>query len=617
MADSSFEFDRIKRNVQKMMSMSAPEADIDGYLATQRLSPDEFKSIVSGQAKLGDVRMTQKSQASIGQAKTAGANPNLATFSQGALQGYGDEMIGAVEAAKSGFQPGVYTQNRDLARQWLDAAQAESTSGTKLAGNLTTGIPAALLTGGRTLLGAAGSGAGLGGLSAYGETAGNDMQAVQDVALGSAFGAAGGAAGYGLGKAIERLTSRGMAVDTIMAALRGSPDDLIREARQAGMSPAELDDVLKDVVRGQAAKNSNVATELVPGVQQRLARANAQTLDDVSRLVSPENSARLIADLQKQGQAIGAAGYQGGAYLNPARVGLVPELAQNPAMADAIKAAEKLASVQGRPFSTADMGIQDLDAIQRALNTYARSMFNSTPENTLLGPEFSGLADDVNRMAVSMAPELGETQAKYAGIKAAQEAVDLGKKALDPAKEFVEVAEEFAGLSPDAQAAYRAGLATRLRTILQHKAPTADSGKAFRATDVIEKLKAVGFPEDAIDEIIKRSAAPRGVLDALQGGSDTARKLAAAKASESSLSKVTPFDLVAGATVHPATVFTLPMLRGAGAAQERRVSEMVLRALTDPTLRQFSSLFASAPQQFTPALSAAGANAGTYGYSPF
>src|SRR5687767_9518107 len=117
------DFEKIRRNVQKMVAAQAPEADIDGYLATERLSPDEFKRVATGKAKLGDIRMTQRSAAAMQppvQPPMSRFDAGTAAFAQGALFDYGDEMIGGIEALKSGFEPGVYTKNRDEARQFIE-----------------------------------------------------------------------------------------------------------------------------------------------------------------------------------------------------------------------------------------------------------------------------------------------------------------------------------------------------------------------------------------------------------------------------------------------------------------------------------------------------------------
>jgi hypothetical protein len=72
MADTPEDFEKIRRNVSKMVSMSAPEADIDAYLQTERLTADEFKTVATGKAKLGDIRMTQQSQGQIARAQSVG-----------------------------------------------------------------------------------------------------------------------------------------------------------------------------------------------------------------------------------------------------------------------------------------------------------------------------------------------------------------------------------------------------------------------------------------------------------------------------------------------------------------------------------------------------------------
>jgi hypothetical protein len=66
------DFEKIRRNVAKMLAQSAPEADVDAYLQSERLSPNEFKMVATGQAKLGDIRMTQQSQGQIARTLSAG-----------------------------------------------------------------------------------------------------------------------------------------------------------------------------------------------------------------------------------------------------------------------------------------------------------------------------------------------------------------------------------------------------------------------------------------------------------------------------------------------------------------------------------------------------------------
>lgn len=545
----------------------------------------------------GHEAMTAKSLAAIEQAKAAGESPRLASFLQGTLQNYGDEMIGGIEAARSGFAPGTYTESRDKARAWLDAAQAER-PGYGIGGGLATGIPAAVLTGGTSLPAVIGSGAGFGAVSSYGATKGNDLQAIKDVSIGTGLGATGGLAGFGLGKLLEKFLTRGLAVETIKKAMDGKPGELLVKIRQLGGSAAEADDVLREVLRGQAAKNPTAAVSAVPAAQQRLASVNAEVQQKVSDIISPDNARLLIDRLKKQAQDF-ASGKYGAAYATEGRVGLVKELAENPGLKPAIDAASDLAAMEGRTFDVTSLSVKDLDAMQRALRGEVDKLFKEGGTQTIFGPVKSELRDTVNDLAKAMSQDFAEVQAKYAQNAAQREAVKLGQQALNPSKEFVEVAEEFAKLSPLEQEAYRAGVATRARTILQSKVPTANAANALRPEAIIEKLKAVGFPEDQLNALIQKGTAARGVLDALQGGSDTARKLAAAAASESPLTKVKANDLAAAALVHPSTLFMLPLLRAAGAAQERKAADVIIRALTEQGGKKLEGLLRWAPQRAT------------------
>lgn len=624
MADTTPDIDKIKRNIKKMLDQSAPESDIDAYLQQEGVTPEMLRAPQAAPAAPISSKPTPDTSA-----ETSGP---LGTFmnamGQGALLNFGDEIGGAtmgyLPAKLAGKDDKTAAREYDKARglyllQDLNeqAKNPKSAIAGNIAGQVGTGAAATLATGGTSLPAVLGIGALQGGVSALGGSEAGSVEGMaKDTMKGAAWGAGGALVGYAGGKLLEKLLNRGIAYATIQKAVDGNTDDLIREMSAKGISAAEADDVLKEVLRGQAARNPTAATAAIPAAQQRMADVGAQTIDDVNRLISPDNAAQYIAQLQQQARNVAGPGYEA-AYANPARVGLVPEIANNPAMADALKAAEKLAAAQGRPFNPADLGVQDLDALQRALATSSKRMFESTPENTLLGPVYDDLSSGINKMAGNMSPELAQTQAQYAAIKSAEEAVDLGKKALDPSKEFVQIADEFANLSPEAQKGYLAGMATRLRTMLQQKSSTSNPATAFNKEAVIEKLKAVGFPEDQIDAIIKRGSAARGVLDALIGGSDTAKKLAANEASKSALSRFAERasgDItMAGITGQPGLLAMIPGLRALGGAQDRAVAKQLIGLLTEQSGAGMRGLLDYAPQTLTtPALNLLGIGGGGY-----
>lgn len=66
------DFDRIKRNLQKMLDQSAPESDLDEYLRSERLTPDEFRAVATGKMSYGSLRLTQKSEGEIAKSLSRG-----------------------------------------------------------------------------------------------------------------------------------------------------------------------------------------------------------------------------------------------------------------------------------------------------------------------------------------------------------------------------------------------------------------------------------------------------------------------------------------------------------------------------------------------------------------
>jgi hypothetical protein len=537
-------------------------------------------------------------------------NPGLVTWAQGALQGYGDEMGGAVRSLLGGNS---YTEERDRARQVIGAAEEVAPTGAKLAGNLSSAIPAAAATGGTSLLAQLGLGGLFGGVNAYGETAENDAQGAVDVGVGTGLGMVGGAAGYGAGKLLQSFTAKGLAFDTIKEAMAGKVDDLIAGVKRLGGSAAEADEVVREVLRQQAAKNSAAATAALPAARTRLADVNKQVVDSIDNLISPENVAAFTKRTQGETrQAVGPL-YEA---TKTQLAGAVPDnIASMPGYDEALAAAKSLAEWEKRAFDPANLTVKDYDVMQRFLRISKEKAFQGTPLETLKGEGYGTAREAVNEFAKNASPELAEAQTKVAIQKSMDEGADFGTLALNGNKEWTEVATDFAALGPEAQDAARSAFATRLRTMLAAtkgaKGTRSNVADVLDKPGIVEKMKIFGFPAQEIDAIIERGAGARGVLDALTGGSQTARLQAAAKASQSPLSQLQAGDLVAGALTHPAAVVAMPASRAAGNAQEREVARMIIDALTSQDPAKLQSLLRYAPQNTTmPILRALGISSG-------
>lgn len=215
---------RIKRNVAKMASMGAPEADIDGYIASEGTTIDAVRN-----------HKMYVSQQNAAKDKLIAGTPSMAEsgvrgFGSGATMGFSDEIMGAIGGAVAKYTPewmggrpdlfkgrsyaDVYREGRDMARR-DEAAAAEAnpiTYGTAaLAGGLLTAskIPVATPfkaeTASARIGNAAATGAGYGAVAGAGTgksdlTRGDVGGFIGDTATGAVVG---GLIGGGLQSAFE------------------------------------------------------------------------------------------------------------------------------------------------------------------------------------------------------------------------------------------------------------------------------------------------------------------------------------------------------------------------------------------------------------------------------
>lgn len=502
------------------------------------------------------------------------------------------------DAFKQYFRQARNEANQEIGQ--VETAWPGYYTGGVMVGSMASGAPAAQL-GTRGQLAAGGL---MGASYASGTNPSEDLNSIAKSILGgSLWGTAGAAVGLGINKALASNTPSGMAYSAIDQAAPNSIDDLAAATARTGGAPAEQSPVLADVLRNYSEQAPKVAAAAVPAAQMRMAAVNQTARDSVDTYLSPENARLLTEKISQLARVANKGNYEGAAYQNPAIVSLVKEISDNPAVKDALPAVQKLAAVQGRPdplvsgFSTAD-----LDALQRALKTMSAKAFNSTPENTLMGAPYGQFADDVNNLAVKMTPELGKAQADAAAAIGAKEAIELGGKALAPGREAVDIAQEFAALSPQAQEAYRVGLATKLRALIDSKKTAADVGAIFDTPGLSDKLIAAGFPQAVVEKIVKGGASARGVLNALQGGSDTAQKMLAADAGKHPLSKIGSTDFILAALANIGTLGTVKIANAMGSAAEKAAAEKVVTALSTQGPQGVLNLVRSAPQTYAPVL---------------
>lgn len=225
---------RIKNNVRKMAAQNAPEADIDGYIASEGVTLDDVRNFKPEAAPAPESQMSQDLRGELsamtlnpGKAKydalsgwqkpIVAASDMLQLGASGATFGFGDKAVAAVRAP---FTDQTYAE--ELAAQRGLTQGARNRAG--YAGNAAefggaVAAPLALASKGLTLAGRGGTaamegvkglaarsglmaaeGAGYGAMSALG----ND----QDVATGAGIGALAGGAGNVIGEGISAGVSK-------------------------------------------------------------------------------------------------------------------------------------------------------------------------------------------------------------------------------------------------------------------------------------------------------------------------------------------------------------------------------------------------------------------------
>lgn len=465
-------------------------------------------------------------------------------------------------------------------------------------------LPALALPAG-TMMQAGLSGAAQGGLLGLGLA---DTQDLKKLLLSGGVGAGGGAL-LGMGArglqslAFDNNTGPGIAYNALSASAPGG--DIGNIATRPSSAAAELDPGMANLLRTAGAMNGDAAAAAIPQAQARVQAVNDASIQGVNQMVSPDNAALLQQKIQQQASAANGPAYDA-AHASPVRVGLPYDITQRPSFQEALAAAQAGASDQMPPrtVDSTNLGAWDIDQIDRALQRAQRAATETRGDTSQAAqiaqariPTRGEVAGTVRQVADQAFPELAAARQQAAHAFSLRDALDAGGTALSPSREAIDVSTEFNALGPAQQDAYRAGVATKLRAMLATKTANANVGQVFDKTGLADKLEAIGFPRPAIDRIVQGGAGARDVLNALQGGSMTARNIAGKEAMQSTMSAVKPGDLIAGGVLgSPAVTAALPILRGMGSRAERNAAAEIVNALTQPGSAALASLVNRAPQ---------------------
>jgi len=476
---------------------------------------------------------------------------------QGALFNFSDEAIAAIRA----IGPETYSEALEKERSSLKAAQEKPGSlKYEIGGALGSGVAAAPFTGGASLvptLGKAaliGAGAGLLAGAGSGEGVGGRLK-------GAGIGAAvGGVAGPVGTKAVQLGTT-----------LLKKPADFIRRKLSGKLGKAAEDEVLRIMQEGNLTLEEVVrrvnAGEIIGDMSEQTANALravysksgsggqviADTLNKRAEQTFESGKRALLSELAPEGgenitlalsknlkelEAAESAAYkkifEQGKALQSNSLNLATEqiLTNQKFLRSGINkllkannAPDLFKITDGKLELLRDVTLEDGEIIRRALADATNKAFSGNKGN--LGTSLGAIEKSVRSIIDETSPELAATRAKWASIKAAQQAFEDGKKAFG--KSFEDLSIQFDNLAQRGDAlamdSFRAGVAAQLKNKFG-----LSSAKSFMSAlskldrkerDILEKIYPEGMFEDTLRklELASKTQTTKGRV---LGGSPTA-----------------------------------------------------------------------------------------------
>lgn len=476
---------------------------------------------------------------------------------QGALFNFSDEAIAAIRA----IGPETYSEALEKERSALKTAQEKPGSlKYEIGGAFVPGVAAAPFTGGGSLVPTLGRAAAVG-------------------AAGGALAGAGGGEGFG-----GRLEGAG--IGTVVGGVAGpvgtkavqlgttllkKPADFIRRKLTGRLGKAAEDEVLRVMKEGNLTLEEVVrrvnAGEIIPDMSEQtanqlrsifaksgsggqiiadtLTRRADETFESGKRALlselAPEGGENITLALSKNLKELEAAEsaaykeiFDKGKALQSNSLNLSAEqILTNQKflqkdinkLLKASNAPDLFKITDGKLELLRDVTLEDGEIIRRALADATNKAFSGGKGN--LGTSLNTIEKSVRSILDEVSPELAATRAKWASIKAAQQAFEDGKKAFG--KSFEDLSIQFDNLAQRgddlAMDSFRAGVAAQLKNKFG-----LSSAKSFMSAlskldrkerDILEKIYPEGMFEDTLKklELASKTQATKGKV---LGGSPTA-----------------------------------------------------------------------------------------------
>lgn len=539
---------RVKRNVAKMAAQGAPEADIDGYIASEGTSVDAVRAF--------NPAATAKPPRREARGPNAGLTGQLM---RGVSFGWSDEIAGLAGGIADftkgkGFKAG-YDRAKTQANEDLKAYEEENpvTSATaQIVGGLGSMSPVAGFAAAPTLAGRAVQGARVGApMGAVAGAGGAEGDAV-DVAQAAATG---GVLGAGVGAALPAVT-QGIAAGARHGAnalgLRPAPA-VAREKMAAmlardGVTPqqmlARIDDgagakpeMLMDLggeatrrgVRVALGRPGEASSRGTQALTERHAGQGERLADDLTRLSGVDDFAGTMRALERQRSAASAPLYRQ-AFDDPSPVWNEriqqfidsPEARQGLRQGLMIQRREALASGQrfdprsygvtgfneaGEPIIAGTPNLRTLDAIKRGMDDMLEQYRDKTTGRLVLD-EAGRALNSVRRAYVqevdAAAPEVyRQARAAWSGPSQARDAMEAGRGIFNRRPE--QIRDRLGTMSEGEREFFRAGAVRALRDRIEATPDGADAVRRFFDTPRKREALAAAFPSEASFRAFERA----------------------------------------------------------------------------------------------------------------
>lgn len=571
---------RIKRNVAKMAAQNAPEADIDGYIASEGVSIDDVRNFKMGPQGHSNVPEFDPGirgyNSKTGLVEKTGFDKDMdkiGAFSIGGLEGmpivgpsFNNVATDIATGLVTPFSDKTFAQNREK----MVAAQKkalEENPKTALAGNVAGGVlgtapmvaaaPGLFGGGGfgANIIKGIGSGAVVGGADAGVRSGGDLSEMAKGGLLGAALGGVAPLAGRAIGKGVglltegfggprmstaERLLGRAAIADDVA-------DDFAGAMRRAGPDAMAMD--LGPNLRQQAgalAATPGPGQKIVRGaIEQRGAKAGQRIGAAVDDALGKSVDTLAMADDIIAKRSAAAEPLYKQAYSKPVPFTReLEELITRPSVGRALKSAQKLAADEGIPSqqwfanvaedgSVAIKNVPDmrqLDLTKRALGDMIDEAKRAGRNNE--ARILKQTQDRLVGMLDEAVPEYASARKAYSGPTQVKEALEDGGKAFDNAVTPAQLKRTLAVMGEAEREAYIQGARAKVADTMG----TARND-ALAARSVFQK----GYNREKLEMLVGKNEADKllGSLnneanfaktrDVVTGNSETAARAAAQK----------------------------------------------------------------------------------------